>query len=261
MNLFANDFTTLNAPPAIAINLQQKTLYSEQYSYLTKDELEVLFLFATTSMSMQGSTSYSFSGLKRQLGKHQQKVTKAINRLLSKGFISKNGDNGYSISRKGRSVLAEIVQEQNAVNLHQSLDRYYEQRLVFEPPISLSEIGSIFIGKWFGSFRYLSHSQNKDSFVIRWQIVESKTIASFTISHNEGIITIFPIQNKNKRHQKATEVILQELSQFIFDSLEAIDIIPSITSEGWRKNRLTELDYEQKLMNWLSNFRPEYSEN
>jgi len=50
-------------------------LYKEEYSYLTRDELEVLFLLATTEMSAEGLTSFSFSGIKRKLGKHQQKIT------------------------------------------------------------------------------------------------------------------------------------------------------------------------------------------
>ena len=87
MELYSDNFTQITAPSAIEINVRPNILYTDEYSYLTKDELEVLFLLATTEMSAEGYTSFSFSGIKRQLGKHQQKITKAVNRLLSKELI------------------------------------------------------------------------------------------------------------------------------------------------------------------------------
>ena len=83
MELYTDDFYSIDAPPAIEINIRPNILYTEEYSYLTRDELEVLFLLATTEMSDEGLSFFSFSGIKRQLGKHQQKITKAVNRLLS----------------------------------------------------------------------------------------------------------------------------------------------------------------------------------
>ena len=175
MNFNSSDFHQIDAPPAIEINIRQNILYTEEYSYLTKDELEVLFLFATTEMFEEGFTSFSFSGIKRQLGKHQQKITKAINRLVTKELISKS-EVGYSLSKKGTNILSQIVSLNNAYDLYKSSNTFLEQRIIFDKSVSLEDIAMQLIGKWFGSFRYISHTEGKQ-LIIRWQLADSKASA------------------------------------------------------------------------------------
>ncbi|MBD3191478.1 MAG: hypothetical protein GF308_12590 [Candidatus Heimdallarchaeota archaeon] len=257
MDLYANNFYKLNALPVVEINVQPNVLYSEEYSYLTLDELEVLFLFATTEMSSDGLTSFSFSGIKRKLGKHQQKVTKAINRLISKDFINKNSF-GYSIAPKGRKILSEIVKLQNAIELQLSAKEFLEQKLEFTEPLPLSQVADLLVGKWFSSFRYISHSGG-ENLIIRWQIVNSKTSATLLLSPEEGILTIYPSEND---HPGLVEKALADFSSFVQESIEtALDIQAMVTSQGWQNNVATKIDYQQRLTSWLRNCSKNIPEN
>jgi hypothetical protein len=250
MELYTDDFYSIDAPPAIEINIRPNILYTEEYSYLTKDELEVLFLLATTEMSDEGLSFFSFSGIKRQLGKHQQKITKAVNRLLSKDLIYKN-DIGYSISPKGTTVLSEIIKVQNAVDLQQSTEKYLQQRITFNVKVPLDEITSMLVGKWFGSFRYISHTEGKN-LTIRWQLVDTRASATLQIYEDEAFITIIP--DTNDIQQFSYEQALVDLSQYIIELLSSFGIDSNIDFEGWRMSSMSEIEYQQKLLTWLNTY-------
>lgn len=250
MNLYSDEIYKLESPPAVEINVRPNILYTEEYSYLTKDELEVLFLLATTEMSAEGMTSFSFSGIKRQLGKHQQKITKAVARLVSKGLISKN-NSGYSISYKGNSILSQIIKLQNAVDMHKATDRYLEQRIIFDSNISLEEIAILLVGKWFGSFRYISHTEGKQ-LIVRWQLVDTKASATLKLFPNEAILNIIP--DSNDLLQFSYEQAMEELSQYVVSLVTSLGINSTIDSEGWLNSSISEIEYAQRLTSWLGTF-------
>ena len=248
MDFYTDSFSSINAPPAIEINIRHNILYTDEYSYLTKDELEVLFLLATTDMFTEGLSSFSFSGIKRQLGKHQQKITKAVNRLLSKNLICKNNI-GYSISSKGTAVLSEVIKVQNAVDLHQSTDDFLQQRIVFNENLPLDEITNLLVGKWFGSFRYISHTEGKD-LIIRWQLVDSRASATLHVFDDEAILSIMP--DKRDSQKFSYEQALDDLSRYFFEILSSIGVNAVIEYEGWRRSSLSEIDFQQRFSAWLS---------
>ncbi|NHJ86782.1 MAG: hypothetical protein FK734_15065 [Asgard group archaeon] len=248
MELYSDNFTQITAPSAIEINVRPNILYTDEYSYLTKDELEVLFLLATTEMSAEGYTSFSFSGIKRQLGKHQQKITKAVNRLLSKELITKS-EIGYSLSEKGTTILSEIIKMQNAVNLHQFTDSYLQQRIMFNAKVPLDELAALLIGKWFGAFRYISHTEGKE-LVIRWQLVDSRASATLRVYNNEAIINILPDKNDNQNYKY--EQAMDELSQYIFQVLTNFGIDSEIKYNDWQRSTTSEIEYQKQLITWLN---------
>jgi len=257
MELYADTSRNMSAFPAVEINIRPSQLYTEEYSYLTRDELEVLFLLATTEMSAEGLTLFSFSGIKRQLGKHQQKITKAVNRLLTKGLLYKNNGH-YSLSQKGTQILSEIVKLQNAIDLHQSSNEFLEQRIIFNSKIPLDILSSFLIGKWFGAFRYISHTEGKN-FIIRWQLVDSRSIATLQIYANEAFITIIP---ENGAIQKFRyEEALHSLSQYIVSLLKSLGVETTVEFEGWRKSSTTKIEYQQQLLSWLNSTKNLLPEN
>ncbi|HUT80039.1 MAG TPA: hypothetical protein VMZ29_02460 [Candidatus Bathyarchaeia archaeon] len=257
MDLHSDNFTPLIAPSAIEINVRPNLLYTEEYSYLTRDELEVLFLLATTEMSAEGLTSFSFSGIKRQLGKHQQKITKAVNRLLSKELITKTNI-GYSLSSKGSSILSEVIKSQNTIDLHQSNNEFLQQKILFNYEVSLEEIINLLVGKWFGSFRYISHTEGKN-LTIRWQLVDSRSSATLQIFSDEAILTILPESNN---HQRFTyEQALDELSEYFCNLLSALGVQPSVVFEGWKRSTFSEIEYQKRLISWLNTSNKSLAEN
>jgi len=248
MDFYTDNFAESNAPPAVEINIRSNVLYTEEYSYLTKDELEVLFLFATTDMFTEGLSSFSFSGIKRQLDKHQQKITKAVNRLLSKNLICKNSF-GYSISSKGTAILSEIIKLQNAVDMQQSTNEFLQQRITFNEKIPLDDITSLLVGKWFGSFRYISHTEGKD-LVIRWQLVDSRASATLHVYSDEAILNIIP--DKHDTQKFSYEQALDDLSRYFIEILSSLGISAVIENEGWRNNSLSGIEFQQMFSAWLN---------
>ncbi|RLI72374.1 MAG: hypothetical protein DRP02_01825 [Candidatus Gerdarchaeota archaeon] len=257
MDIYTDAYRNGSAFPAVEINIRPSLLYTEEYSYLTRDELEVLFLLATTEMLAEGLTLFSFSGIKRQLGKHQQKITKAVNRLLTKELLYKN-KNHYSLSQKGLAILSEIVKVQNAIDLHQSSTEFLQQIVVFDSNIPLDDFSSFLVGKWFGAFRYLSHTEGKN-FIIRWQLVDSRSIASLEIYKNELILTIIP--EKNDKQKLPYEQALDSLSQYITTFLKSLGVTPTTEYQGWRKSSVSKIEYQQKLLSWLNSAKSFLSEN
>ncbi|MEA2070514.1 MAG: hypothetical protein U9O98_04410 [Asgard group archaeon] len=252
MNFSPTEFNSLTAPPEAEINIRSNILYSEEYSYLTRDELEVLLLLATIDMYSEGYTSFSFTGIKRKLDKHQQKIAKAIDRLISKNLILKTNSGYYTISTKGTDILSSIMKVQNAIDLYKPTEDYFERKITFDSKVGLDELCSKLVGKWFGPFRYLSHSLGKN-LIIRWQLVQSKTLATMLISPNDAILSIYP--TKDELTTISIEEAMTELMNYLIDYLDKYAIKTKINYTEWKINHGQKVDYQEKLSSWLGTYK------
>ncbi|MHA1211938.1 MAG: hypothetical protein ACTSSH_05700, partial [Candidatus Heimdallarchaeota archaeon] len=196
-------------------------------------------------------------GIKRQLGKHQQKITKAVNRLVSKNLLLKNSI-GYSLTAKGTTILSDIVKLQNTVDLHKSSNEFLQQRIIFSSTIALEEVANLLVGKWFGSFRYISHTDGKH-LTIRWQLVDSRSSAVLQVYQDEAIISIIPDRNTPQKY--SYEQALTDLSHYFVDLLETFGIQISIGFEGWRQNSISQIEYQQQLFSWLNSSSKTLTQN
>ena len=107
----------------------------------------------------EGLTVFSFDGLKRLLGVHQEMLSRVLGRLEEEGLLEKVAD-GYRLTAKTSEFLPrQLASTEPRVPIVQSL---LPQDISMEPIISGLK------GRWFGSLRWLGYSQGDEGIVLKW---------------------------------------------------------------------------------------------
>ena len=104
-------------------------------------------------------TVFTFDGLKRLLGLHQEKLSRIIDRLEEEGMLEKVPE-GYRVTRKGRAIVPQpLNSSQIPIPIVQSL---------LPRDIDIESMVSSLKGRWFGKLRWLGYSKNDDGVVLKW---------------------------------------------------------------------------------------------
>src|SRR5713101_693586 len=107
----------------------------------------------------EGLTVFTFDGLKRMLGVHQEKLSRVLDRLEDEGLLEKVPE-GYSVTLRGSELIPRPLNSaQPRIPIVQSL---------LPQDIDLSRIISGLKGRWFGSLRWLGYSQTDEGLVLKW---------------------------------------------------------------------------------------------
>jgi len=107
----------------------------------------------------EGLTVFTFDGLKRMLGVHQEKLSRVLDRLEDEGLLEKVSE-GYSVTLRGSELIPRPLNStQPRIPIVQSL---------LPQDIDLGQIVSGLKGRWFGSLRWLGYSQNEEGMVLKW---------------------------------------------------------------------------------------------
>jgi DNA-binding Lrp family transcriptional regulator len=114
----------------------------------------------------EGFTVFTFDGLKRMLGVHQEKLSRVLTRLEEEGLLERVAG-GYSITHRGNELIPRPMNSvQPRVPIVQSL---------LPQDVDLGLIISSLKGRWFGSLRWLGYTQNDEGTVLKW-ITEDDSI-------------------------------------------------------------------------------------
>jgi predicted transcriptional regulator len=104
-------------------------------------------------------TVFTFDGLKRLLGLHQEKLSRIIDRLEEEGVLEKVPE-GYRVTPKGNTIIPRPLNSaQLPIPIVQSL---------LPRDVDLESIVSQLKGRWFGKLRWLGYSKNDDGVVLKW---------------------------------------------------------------------------------------------
>lgn len=107
----------------------------------------------------EGLTVFTFDGLKRLLGLHQEKLSRIIDRLEEEEVLEKVPE-GYRVTKKGTMLIARpLGLSQPTIPIVQSL---------LPRDVDLQEIVSGLKGRWFGSLRWLGYTNNDEGVVLKW---------------------------------------------------------------------------------------------
>ena len=103
--------------------------------------------------------NYSFKGIMRRLGIHQQSLSRALRRLEEMGLVEKT-DVGY---RLGAGEMAVGTQ-------HIAKGREYMQLLQTVMPVEVrsKEIVRALVGKWFRGLRWIGLIESATGFTLQW---------------------------------------------------------------------------------------------
>jgi DNA-binding transcriptional ArsR family regulator len=123
-------------------------------SYLSQRDAEVLSL-----LEQEDLTAFTFDGLKRRLGLHQETLSRILTRLEEEGIIKKE-DSGYRVTPRIESMkLAPANVKEETVPLLQTYlpSNTQVQRLITN-----------LRGKWFGLLRWFGLSENAKGVALKW---------------------------------------------------------------------------------------------
>lgn len=123
-------------------------------------------------LNEEGS-NYSFKGIQRRLGIHQQSLSRALHRLGEMGLVKKS-EVGYQLSKTGEAAAAKTGIAVDAKG------REYIQLLQTYIPVDIrpAEIVRSLVGKWFKNLRWVGLIESGTGFTLQW----SSDDGSFQIS-------------------------------------------------------------------------------
>jgi len=114
------------------------------------------------SVLNEAGSNYSFKGLMRKLGLHQQSLSRALHRLEELGLVEKS-QTGYRLVKGIESTISRI-------DLHRPKGREYMQLLQTYIPFNVKavEIVRQLVGRWFKNLRWLGMIESGTGYTLQW---------------------------------------------------------------------------------------------
>ena len=134
--------------------------------------------------------NFRFNGLRRLLRDvHQQKLTRALERLQEDHLIQQSPDGGYGLGNETYDKVREYFGNQSLVHNYQEQNNEQKKirtTITSEKEIPVEDLIKRLAGKYFGYFRFVGHYSTNKRGRLEWIHVEdhSKILIS-TISQTE----------------------------------------------------------------------------
>jgi hypothetical protein len=106
-------------------------------------------------LSSESDATYSFQGMKRRLGLHQEKLTRILKRLEDDNLVLKT-DEGYKVLNRSRKMSRHIDEGEPVI------------RGQLPPGIDPNLLTSKLKGRWFKNFRWLGYSTGESGQSLYW---------------------------------------------------------------------------------------------
>ena len=116
-------------------------------------------------------SQYSFNGLVRKLGIHQQSLARSLHRLESAGLVEKT-DYGYKLTKNLDSILVKKSRI-DLENLSKSMSHQYTKfeqiiQLFIPTNVKVEDVVNKLLGKWFGTLRWIGIVEGDGGYVLQW---------------------------------------------------------------------------------------------
>jgi hypothetical protein len=121
-----------------------------------ESDLEVL----RTLRSNEGHMA--FQGLRRQMNMHQEKLSRALQRLEGDGLVARS-PKGYSLTPQGLCVTQHL--SVLAPKVHTTI-----LQSMLPGDQSPTELSEHIEGRWFGDLRWLGSKEEGDEIILRWML-------------------------------------------------------------------------------------------
>lgn len=106
-------------------------------------------------LSSESDATYSFQGMKRRLGLHQEKLTRILKRLEDDNLVLKT-DEGYKVLHHPRKTTQHLAEGEPVI------------RGQLPPGIDPRVLTSKLKGRWFKNFRWLGYSAGESGQSLYW---------------------------------------------------------------------------------------------
>lgn len=114
------------------------------------------------SVLNEAGSNYSFKGLMRKLGLHQQSLSRALHRLEDMGLVEKSPV-GYRLSKTGGSAISRF-------DALRPKGREYMQLLQTYIPLNVRAVEVVrqLVGRWFKNLRWLGMIESGTGYTLQW---------------------------------------------------------------------------------------------
>lgn len=221
---------------------------------LTSNELAILLLLASEAFSKNSQAELSFQGIKTKLRLHQQKLTKALERLTQKNLIDRTL-NGYRLSKNSVKIINSLLS-----SVGSSSNPEPKEYIGFEMKVPLNSRNNelfkliyLLKGRWFANWRWIGMFQDKSSLKMEWQSISDDLEACLCINENRLCIALF---DKNSSPSNINiEFLTGEFNKF----LKKIQNIMNINLNTYQSISTTMIKThsscnKREMSDWLSNY-------
>lgn len=139
--------------------------------------------------SREKTYAFRFNGLRRLLSDvHQQKLTRALERLQEDNLIERHPSGGYRLDDNSYDMVREYYSKQDMyLNYRKpnSGNKKVFTSISGEHPFPVKHIISKLSGKYFGDFRFIGHYYSKGKGQLEWIHAEDRSrilISTITLS-------------------------------------------------------------------------------
>jgi len=165
-----------------------------------------------SALSEDSKAVYSFQGLRRKLGFHQEILSRTLDRLEDQNLVEKTSD-GYRINSDKDADQFGYVAEGPAIESH-----VVTAHLPREADVTL--ILNTLKGRWFGEFRWLGYSEIPSGLVLSWITDDGRVQLRAKISGDTLVISAL--------YRSGTDAERAAMSAFeLFDFLTRQNSLPA----------------------------------
>ena len=161
---------------------------------------------------------YTFNGLVRKLGIHQQSLARSLQRLESADLIKKT-DYGYKLAKNLDSILVKKSRI-DLENLSKRASHQYEQfeqilQLYIPTDIKVEDVVNKLLGKWFGTLRWIGIVEGDGGYVLQWKSsdnyhVNLKLVSRYAVVESDASGTRFKSESIIHAHR-----ILEQITKLL----------------------------------------------
>lgn len=108
----------------------------------------------------QAEVAVGFQGLRRRLGIHQEKLSRALHRLQADDLVEKT-ELGYRVSPRAVSILSPTA-------IRPAMQRVPLLRTFLPLNLNLRDIAASMRGSWFGPLHWYGLTESPDEIVLSW---------------------------------------------------------------------------------------------
>ncbi|UCG02317.1 MAG: hypothetical protein JSW11_22355 [Candidatus Heimdallarchaeota archaeon] len=152
--------------------------------YLSRLEQHVL----SELSSREKNYSFRFNGLRRILKDvHQQKLSRALERLQEDQLIERSPDGGYGLDQNSYDMIRDYYHKQSLFLDYSNLNTEAKQEFTITASreFPVKSIISKLTGKYFGAFRFIGHYYSDGEGRLEWIHAEDRAkilISAFSTS-------------------------------------------------------------------------------
>ncbi|MHA1911447.1 MAG: MarR family transcriptional regulator [Candidatus Kariarchaeaceae archaeon] len=126
---------------------------------LSPEERIVLYLLASSS------AQFTFQGIKRRAGLHQQKISRALSRLVQKDLIQTNTDGSHKITQLGFTLAKPLFTGNKRVNDYSKIGLLEHRHTLVYSHSTFPFLRTALVGKWFDQYRFVSQTATSLEFI------------------------------------------------------------------------------------------------